>query len=463
MKIPFPIATDGYKITHWLQYPAGTKEIRSYFTSRGGKFNNTIFYGLQYYMQEYLEGSIFTKNCVERAKNRCRNYFSDPTLFNYSGWLDLLDKYQGRLPIEISALPEGTVVNHGTPMFVVRNTDPDFAWLVGHVEAKLMKIWYPCTVATYSHNCKSIIRDAMIRTDGNCEGLNWKLHDFGLRGASSEESAQIGGSAHLLSFDGTDTIPACEFIDEYYTSDGCFGGSIPASEHSTITSHKTELAAYDNFLNQFPNGLAACVSDSYDIENAIKELWGNQLKDKVMARDGTLVIRPDSGDPVKMVLRCLYLAGEAFGYKYNNFGFKVLDSHVRIIQGDGINIHSIKDITDEMIRNHWSIQNIAFGMGGALLQNQQRDDLSFAYKACYITDNDGSRNVFKKPTSDNAKTSLGGILRVLKGTNGKFITVNQDDLEFPNEHNYLEPVFRDGEILKNSSFEEIRNRINKGN
>jgi nicotinamide phosphoribosyltransferase len=269
------------------------------------------------------------------------------------------------------------------------------------------------------------------------------------------ESAAIGGAAHLVNFLGTDTVPSLVMAKEYYNTP-IAGFSIPAAEHSTITSWgKTEeLIAFNNMLEQFPEGLVAVVSDSYDIYNACENLWGTILKNKVMNRNGTLVIRPDSGDPCTVVMKCLEILGEKFGTTINDKGYKVLDPHVRLIQGDGVNQNSIHQILTVMDENKWSIDNIAFGMGGALLQKLNRDTQKFAFK-CSWTQQDGKElNVSKSPVTDQGKNSKAGKLALFKTNTKTFVTNNDTD----NPNNVLRTVFLNGELLIDESLEEIRER-----
>jgi nicotinamide phosphoribosyltransferase len=304
------------------------------------------------------------------------------------------------------------------------------------METLLSMIWYPITVATQSYYMKQSILTHLDKT-GTLEDIGFKLHDFGFRGVSSKETAGIGGVAHLVNFVGTDNMAALQIAKKYYNSK-CAGFSIPASEHSTITSYgkDNELDAFRNMLQQYPTGLVACVSDSYDIYNACENLWGEKLHDEIMARDGTLVIRPDSGNPIEVVPKCLDILGDKFGYTENTKGYKVLNDHVRMFQGDGINRNSINDILQVLTDNKWSADNIAFGSGGALLQQLNRDTNMFAIKCSNATINGIERDVYKSPITSIAKESK----------RGRFTGLTE--------------VFKDGEILVEYTLDEIRERIN---
>ena len=373
------LMTDSYKVSHWKQYPKDTTNIYSYFESRGGQFGETVFFGLQYILK-YLSNPITQKD-IDEAEDYCAKHFGSASLFNRESWEYILKQHGGYLPVHIKAVPEGTVVKTKNVLMTIENTDPNCFWLTNYLETILSQIWYPITVATLSRETKKLIVNNLKET-GSIDGANFKLHDFGFRGASSLESAAIGGAAHLINFVGTDNLPAVVFARDHYDEDMA-GFSIPASEHSTITSwtEQGEIEAYRNMINEYgDNPFYACVSDSYNIWRACSDLWGGELKDAVTNAKGTLVVRPDSGDPPFVVLRCLQLLGEAFGTTKNPKGYKVLNPKVRLIQGDGCNYQSIRKILSELKINGWSGDNVAFGMGGGLLQKVDRDTQKFAFK-----------------------------------------------------------------------------------
>lgn len=282
---------------------------------------------------------------------------------------------------------------------------------------------------------------------------NFKLHDFGSRGASSDESAMLGGMAHLVSFQGTDTLSAIVGARRYYNAD-IAGFSIPASEHSTMTSwgRENEERAYCNMVEQFggEGKLFAVVSDSYDIYNAVSHIWGEKLREKVKSSGATLVIRPDSGKPQEIVLEVMQRVYEKFGGTINSKGYKVLDSSVRIIQGDGVNANSIKEILEILKTEGFAAENIAFGMGGALLQKPNRDTLSFAMKASAICVDGRWSDVYKDPISDSGKRSKRGRLAVTS----EFKTVRLEELG--DEMNLLQPIYKNGKLLKELDFDTIR-------
>jgi nicotinamide phosphoribosyltransferase len=409
-------------------------------------------------MKRYLLGCAVTEKDVEEAEDYVSAHLGTD-IFNKEGWLYIAKDLKGRLPIEIKAVPEGTVVNNKNVLFTMVNTDPKCFWLTNFLETLLVQVWCPTTVATNSREMRKIVQKYMLETCETIEGIQFKVHDFGCRGVSSMETAGIAGIAHLLSFEGTDTVPALVVGREYYGSD-CAGYSIPASEHSTMTSHKTETDAMRNMLEQFESSpTVACVSDSYDIFNACDSIWGSELKDKVMQRNGTLVIRPDSGDPMEVLPMMFQILGAKFGYTVNSKGYKVLDSHVRVIQGDGIDIESMENILEKLKSLKWSADNIAFGSGGGLLQRHHRDTLKCAFKCSYIEINGIGRKVYKNPITDPGKKSFKGLVTLQKDNNGKYETMEECEKEsicFMSDQ--MIPVFLNGELLIEYELESIRDR-----
>jgi nicotinamide phosphoribosyltransferase len=362
------LLSDSYKCSHWKQYPPETTNVYSYFESRGGLFPQTVFFGLQYFLKRYLQGKVVTCDKISEAASVFKDHFQDGTIFNFHGWNHVLDRHEGNLPVRIKAVPEGLIIPTGNVLMTIENTCSDCYWVTNYLETLLVETWYPTTVATQSYYIKRMIKKFLVET-GDPSLVDFKLHDFGFRGVSSPESAAIGGLAHLVNFKGTDTAAALVAAKEYYNENHA-GFSIPAAEHSTMTAwgKEHEADAFRNMLKQFPTGYVAVVSDSYNIFNACENLWGDQLRREVLFRDGVLAIRADSGDPTHVVDRVLELLAKSFGYRTNPKGFKVLDSHVRVIQSDGINYASIRAILQHMKELGWSTDNIAFGMGGALLQ-----------------------------------------------------------------------------------------------
>lgn len=449
--------TDSYKVSHYLQYPENTSSIFSYIESRGGDYGSTVFFGLQYYLKEYLSHRVSVEE-VEKAKELFAVH-GEP--FNYEGWIYIAKELGGKLPVRIRAVPEGTVVPTHNILLSIEATDPKVFWIVSWLETMLLRIWYGTTVATRSYTIKQIILKALQKSsDDPGAEISFKLHDFGARGVSSQESAMIGGAAHLINFKGSDTVVGVLCANEYYNIPMA-GFSIPASEHSSITSwgKDNEVEAYRNMLKQFgkPGAIFACVSDSFDIYNSCSSLWGGALKDEVIKSGATVVIRPDSGHPPTVVLKITQLLDEKFGHTINSKGYKVLNN-VRVIQGDGITEHSIQEIIDVLLDNNYSITNIAFGMGGQLLQGLNRDTNKYALKCSSITIDGQERDVFKDPITDGGKRSKAGRLDLIKSADGQYKTVKLSAGQIAAELSVMQTVYENGELLVDDTFEAIRNR-----
>jgi nicotinamide phosphoribosyltransferase len=455
------LMSDSYKYTHYLQYPEKTEVIYSYLESRGGVYGKTLFFGLQYLLKKYLCGEVVTLAKINEAEKIINSHLGVGT-FNREGWEYILKEHNGYLPVKIKAVPEGMLVPFSNVLVTIENTDPKCFWLTNFLETLLVQVWYPITVATQSYYIKQNILRFLEET-GTPSLIDFKLHDFGFRGVSSVESAGIGGIAHLVNFKGTDTVEALVVGSQYYSED-CAGYSIPASEHSTITSwgKDNEVEAYKNMLEKYDKyPLIACVSDSYNIYNACEELWGTQLKEQVMNHNGTLVIRPDSGNPVEVIIKVLNILWEKFGGEVNTKGYKVLDSHVRIIQGDGVNPDSIYEILFAMKEAGFSADNIAFGMGGALLQKLDRDTQKFAFKCSAIKRGGEWNDVFKSPITDIAKESKKGRLKLIKLDSDKGEAMHTMQQNLSDEKDLLVEVFNNGNLLVDCNLEEIRSRANE--
>lgn len=454
--------TDSYKASHFLQYPPNTQIINSYIESRGisKDFPATmseieiVHFGLQMFVMDHMIKQITNDN-IKEAEALFKTHGLP---FNRAGWQYIVDKHDGYLPVRIEALPEGTPVPVGTTQVQLQNTDPMLPWLTSYLETALLRaVWYPSSVATISREVKKSIYSYLKSTSDDPDNqINFKLHDFGSRGVSSDESAMIGGCAHLVNFMGTDTVSALVGANRYYKA-GMAGFSIPAAEHSTITAwgRENELEAYRNMLNQFakPGSLVAVVSDSYDIYHAARQLWGVDLKQQVLDSGATVVIRPDSGNPIAVVLALLEILGERFGYTTNSKGYKVLNPAVRIIQGDGVDYSTINKILREMWTLSWSADNVTFGMGGALLQKVNRDTFKYAMKANARFDGVKWHDVYKDPITDSGKISKKGILAVVK--HGKvYQNIRKENLLY--DKNELVTIYENGSIMNNWTFDQVR-------
>lgn len=440
--------TDSYKVSMPFQYPEHTETVYSYIESRGGMYKETMMFGDQIFRNTYLDKPI-TKEDIDFAE---KFWTAHGEPFYREGWEYILNTYNGYLPICIRAVPEGTVVPTNNVVAVIYNTDPECWWLTTWLEtAYLRAIWYGSTVATRSFQIKKILKDYLEKS-GDVSGLAFKLHDFGARGVSSLESANIAGAAHLVNFMGTDTATAIIGINNAYPTEKfeMYGFSIPATEHSTITSwgRDNEVKAYKNvtklFGSKYP--IYACVSDSYDIFKAA-EMWC-EMAEEIKASGSILVVRPDSGDPVEVLPRLVKTLAKGFGYTKNDKGYKVLNG-VRIIWGDGINEVTISSILRVMVDvMAFSADNFAFGCGGYLLQSVNRDTQKFAMKCSAAMIEGEWVDVFKDPITDSGKTSKKGTVTLYRNEKGFYTGVSQvNDDE-------LVTTYRDG-VHTNTSFDFV--------
>ncbi|KAA2244867.1 nicotinate phosphoribosyltransferase [Chitinophaga agrisoli] len=465
------LLADAYKYSHHKLYLPGSQYIYSYLESRGGKFDNTVFYGLQYLLKAYLQGPVITREKIDEAAALLPEVFGRNDIFDRSKFDYILDTHGGHLPVRIKAVPEGTVVPVRNVLMTIENTDPACYWLTNFLETLLMQVWYPCTVATLSREIRKTVTHYYNATASAASfaGIDLVLNDFGFRGASSVESAGIGGSAHLVNFSGSDTLPASVFAKRYYNAPTAPGLSIPATEHSIVTllGEKGEPEIFRHVLDTFPTGVVACVSDSYNIFRACEQYWGGQLKEQVLNRDGVLVIRPDSGDPIKTLLKVFDILMTQFGCTVNEKGYRVLPPQVRVIQGDGVSHSSIGEIYAALQKAGISAENLALGMGGALLQRVNRDTQEFALKASHAIVNGQEIDVQKMPVELDAQGQLRTSFKQSKA--GRLKLVQEDDTyrtleqgEAPGLKDELELVFENGVVVTEHRFEEVRQRARAG-
>lgn len=465
------LMTDAYKQTHWMQYPEGCKTVYSYLEARGGESPVTVFFGLQYIMKRYLEGVVVTQEDIEEADAFCKRLFGVDTYFNREGWQRIVDVHGGRLPIKISAVPEGFVVPTGNVLMTIENTDENLPWLTNFVETILLKVWYPISTATNSYRIKQIIGEYAEKTGGEVSPFH--LNDFGYRGGPSEESTRLCGAAHLTSFWGTDTLGGITLLDEYYNgmdSEEPVGMSVFATEHSTTTIHVQEENQIDewNFMRRCmanaPDGaILSFVSDSYDFRNTVTNGFGDYLKQDILdfgGRGGRVVVRPDSGNPIEESRWCVGELMRIFGQEENERGYSVLPPFIGVIYGDGININSIPKILDAQYRSGFAIdgRNLVFGMGGGMHTSTTRDTHQFAIKCSAAQDKNGNWiDVYKNPATMSSKSSKRGRLNLyFDEKDNSFQTVNQ-----PVHENILYPVFVNGQVTLEYTLEGIRANINR--
>ena len=478
---------DSYKVGMNQMYPPNTRSISDYIEARGSShkpspeivrslknyltpealeqfikentwqpFNRTVFFGLQPILKKYLAVKI-TKEMVNYAQQEWTEH-GEP--FNYAGWMQIVNELNGRLPIRIDAVPEGTVVPLHNALVVVEATQDGFQWLVTHIETMLLRVWYPTTVATLSAEIRSIAKKYLTETADNLDGLDFVHHDFGARGVSSKESAEIGGAAHLAAGSkGTDNMVAIQHIRTMYSPTSMPAFSIPAAEHSTITSW-TKAGEYDAYLNMLrkfgkPGAIFAVVCDSYNLLEACK-MWGTRLKDELIARGARVVIRPDSGDPVEIVLSVMQELDKWFGTTINTKGYKVLPSCVRVLQGDGITLESIPAILENLKVHGYSTENLAMGQGGGLLQMVNRDTLQFACK-CSEANVDGiPRDVYKDPITDSGKRSKRGRQGLYRHKlTGQLSTHRKDAVDLSMYTYAMHTVYENGFTYNETTWNEV--------
>lgn len=449
--------TDSYKPSHPFQYPEDLTHMSAYVVSRGGRYGSTVFAGLQGILKEdFLEP--ITKAEVDEAAAFLAAH-GEP--FPIAGWMRIVEKHGGRLPLRIRAVQEGSVVPVGVPLMIVENTDPELPWLVSWFETALLRVWYPTTVATKSYYCKRVILDALKRTSDDPLGeLPFKLHDFGARGVSSGQSAARGGFAHLINFMGSDTIIGVRYANHFYGCDMA-GFSIPAAEHST-----TVLEGKAGQINCFrrvlklgkPGGLVACVSDGFDVFDAVENIWCGDLLEEVKASGTKLVVRPDSGSPADVNVKLLKIFDRKGQVHKNMKGYGVLAKYFGIIQGDGNQDEdNISEVLEAIIGVGYSASNLAFGMGGGMLQLVNRDTQKFKYMTSVATYRDGRQvPVAKDPITDSGKRSVAGVVdTVFRGGEFQLAHGHQGD-------SVLELVFEDGKLIRDQKLSELRANAERG-
>lgn len=422
--IPMAVCSDSYKAAHYMQYPSANKMV-AYGEFRkpypGLDDQRIVFYGMRNIVETYLEHQ-WTVEEVEAAEKfySTHNAGNTPYPFPKNLFLKFIKENNGYFPIKVEALPEGTVIYPHVPVYQITAEDP-YASLCTFLETLMTMVWYPTTVATLSRHARTLIEGYFDKTvdPENSWKLDSRLHDFGYRGCTSQEQAIIGGTAHLLNFGGSDTMAAAYYAQFYLNEGRPVASSIPATEHSVMTSWNNEQQALENMLTMFGQnelvnklGIFATVGDSYNYKNFLENIVP-VVAEKFKGKFGLWVLRPDSGDPVECVLMGLNAAEKTFGVTVNKKGYKVLNG-AAVIQGDGISIVEIGKILEATEKSKFSAENVAFGMGAGLLQKVNRDTMSFATKLSHITYNTGAkRDLMKRPATDSGKFSLPGEMKVV--------------------------------------------------
>ena len=453
--------SDSYKASHWLQLPKNTTKIYSYIESRGGSYKESIFFGIQAFIKEYLLYPI-TQQDIDFAEQFLLQH-GEP--FNREGWQYILDKHNGYLPVKIKAVKEGSLIPVHNVLVTVENTDDKCAWLTSYIETILLRgIWYPVTVATRCFNMLSIIDSFYKKTVDNysIDKALFQRHSFGARGVSSGESAMIAGMAELLTSKGTDTIEGILGTQLYYNGQ-MTGFSIPASEHTIPLSwgKDNEIGYLRNMIKQFgkPGAIFAAVADTWDVYKYCKNILP-QVKDDLITSGSKYVVRPDSGNPVEVSLKIVEILGEIFGYTTNSKGYKILHPSIGIIYGDAINEDSLQAILNAFAINGWASQNIAVGVGGYTIQMLNRDTMKFAMKASAAIIDGKFHYLSKNPITDPSKKSKAGILELVS-KNGIYKTITDIELTGHISSGWtqeLRPIFENGHLLIDEDFESIRTR-----
>lgn len=473
---------DFYKADHRNQYPKGTELVFSNWTPRSSRLDDVdrvVFFGLQYFVKEYLitrwRRDFFDRPCddvVDAYARRMRNAGIAIGTDHIRRLHEL-----GYLPLEILALPEGSSVPIGVPMFVMWNTEPEFFWLTNYLETTMSSvIWGPSTAATLALRYRKILEHWVAKTGGDLDFIDWQGHDFSYRGMYGTEAAMLSGAGHLLSFTGTDTVPAIDFLEEFYNANSdveLVGGSVPATEHSVMCmgTEDGELETFHRLVTAlYPDGVVSIVSDTWDYW----KVWTDylpQLRDEILARDGTVTIRPDSGDPVKILVGdpqavpgtpefrgSFEMAWEIFGGSTNGAGFKMLDPHINLIYGDSITPERCEAICAGLAAKGF-VPTSVFGIGSYTYQYNTRDTFGFAMKATAGVVDGELREIFKDPKTGNGmKKSARGLLAVGRDTNGELVLEQQTTWDRVRDCAF-EPVFLDGALLRDDSLAAIRSRL----
>jgi nicotinamide phosphoribosyltransferase len=457
------LSTDSYKQTHWKMYPPGTEYVYSYYEARkGAKWDHTVFFGLQSIL-ERLAGVAVTQADLDEAAAIAEVHFGDPATFNRAGWQHIINVHGGRLPLEIRAVPEGKRIPNSNVLMTVVNTDPECFWLTNYVESYLTHVWYPSTVATLSHEVKRNLVNYLRVQGSDPNMVNFMLHDFGYRGATTDAAAAIGGAAHLVNFMGTDTLPAMALAMKSYSADlNSLAFSVPATEHSVMTAlgREGELDVLDQIISQYPSGILSVVADSYNIYDFVKAVVDR--KDQILDRGGRFVVRPDSitakhETPEALTLWIVEALWDGFGGTYTPANFRVLNDQVRVLWGDGIDSEGINSIVYHLHQNGYAAENMVFGMGGGLLQKVNRDTQRFAFKSS-AQYRDGAWHDVQKDPLDPSKASKAGRLMLIHPVGERYRTVRKDDLRDADRgyEDLLETVFLNGEIVRHQNFSDIR-------
>lgn len=475
---------DFYKVSHREQYPAKTQTVYSTWTPRASRLkgvDKVVAFGFQAFIKNYLI-EFFNTNFFSRSKEEVVSEYkryikstlgtAEPVTSHIEELHDL-----GFLPLKIQALSEGTLVPLRVPMLTIQNTDPKFYWLTNYIETLAScEMWQPSTSATIANEYRKLLDKYATETGGALDFVQFQGHDFSMRGMGSLQSAMASGAGHLLSFVGTDTIPAIAYAENYYNANietELVGTSIPATEHSVMCAYgQDEKASYSRIINEiYPSGFVSIVSDTWDLWKVISDVI-TPLKDDILKRNGKVVIRPDSGDPVKIVCGnpdgktelerkgMIQALWDIFGGTINATGYKELDPHIGCIYGDAITLERCEAICQQLKDNGFASTNMVYGIGSYTYQYNTRDTFGFALKSTLCVIDGDERQIFKDPkTDDGTKKSLKGAVMVtrvngvLTATDGLMLSQIDEDT------NLLKTVYENGKLVKEHSFSIIRERL----
>lgn len=477
------LLTDGYKVDHRRQYPTGTTLVYSNWTPRKSRIEDieeVVFFGLQYFIKKYIledfENHFFKQpkeKVIREYSRRINNYLGE----NQVGTKHIEDLHDlGYIPMVFKALPEGSAVPVRVPMFTMYNTKPEFFWLTNYFETLLSAvIWMPCTSATIAKQYRKVLDRFALETSSVPEFVDWQGHDFSMRGMAGIDAGLSSSAAHLLSFTGTDTIPAIDFLEQYYNANSdteLIGGSVAATEHSVMCMGTTEgeLETFRRLICEvYPKGILSIVSDTWDLWKVLTE-YLPELKNEITNREGKVVIRPDSGDPVDILCGnpngknlneqkgVIELLWDCFGGTTNDKGYKELVPQIGAIYGDSITIERATQICERLKAKGFASTNVVLGIGSFTYQYNTRDTFGFAMKATYGEVDSEGRAIFKDPiTDDGTKKSAKGLMKI-ELENGKYQLLDQVTWE-TEKTGELKEVFRDGKLLIDQRLKEIRSRI----
>ncbi|KAK8757768.1 hypothetical protein V5799_004596, partial [Amblyomma americanum] len=454
------LCTDSSRVCHYLLYPEQTTHLYSYFECIGGKFDKTLFFGLQYILKKWMVGPVVTVKKINEAKEFFRMHFNQE-LFNESGWMHIVEQqHDGCLPLSIKAVPEGSLIPRRNVLFTVENTDPEVPWLTDWCQALLTQTWYPTAVATNAWHHKELMAKYLVDTCGSAASIPYQLHDFGFGGASSVESAALGGAAHLVNFLSTDNIAGVQLVHRYY-GHPMAGYSYPSTDHSTMTAWGPagQYVACRQAMHAFPSGPASVASDAYHVANCCEHVWGQDLRHLVEARaelhGGMLIVRLQSGDPPEIAVEVLETLGRHYSVAVNSLGFRELPPYVRLMHSDGVTLEMAEAVLANAKAHRWSAHNVLLASDGSLMREQRGPAHRFSFQCSAAVVDGKEREVHRDPATDTALSSKKGKL-TLQRSGSSYITVEQGQGN-PDE-DCLVQVFRNGHLLVDQSFEDIRRR-----